>query len=66
MGMIELPPTFAVHCVKGRWLVVAPAEHEFRARTYERMEVRAVDSGKLDISRPAANDNDDRHPHHQA
>jgi hypothetical protein len=65
--MTELPPVFAMCCVRERWLAIAPAEHDFRARTYERMEVRgAVDSGKLDVSQPAANDNNDRHPHHQA
>ena len=61
------PSVYAICCVKDRWFWVAPAEHDFRARTYERMEMRAVDSGKLDNTRPAMNDNDDRsHPHHQA
>jgi hypothetical protein len=37
-----LPDTFAMCCPAGRWQIVAPADHEFRARTYKRQE---IDSG---------------------
>jgi hypothetical protein len=35
--MKPLPPIFAMCCLQGdRWLAVAPAEHEIRARTFDR------------------------------
>lgn len=63
--MKPLLATFAVHGTKDLWFVIAPADHEFRARTFDRMEVRAV-AGILDINRPAASDDDAQpNPHHQ-
>jgi hypothetical protein len=41
-----LPDTFAVHGVGDRWFVIAPAEHEFRVRTFERMEVQALEQAR--------------------
>ena len=54
------PPVYTMCCVKDRWFLVAPSEQTL-ARTFELTELRAVDSGKLDISQPAVNDNNDRH-----
>jgi hypothetical protein len=36
------PPVYTMHCVKDRWFLMAPAEHDFRGRTYERMEMRVL------------------------
>jgi hypothetical protein len=35
-GMRPLPAIYAVTCENDRWLAVAPDQHGFRARTYER------------------------------
>jgi hypothetical protein len=57
--MKPLPDTFALQSTGDRWLVIAPAEHEFRARTYDRWELRAVDSGSL-VTGGVSSDADDK------
>jgi hypothetical protein len=47
--MKPLPSVFAVCCVRDRWLAVAPSEWP-GGRTFERKELRAVDSGALGVS----------------
>ena len=46
--MKPLPSVFAVCCVRDRWLAVAPSERR-GGRTFERKELRAVDSGALGV-----------------
>jgi hypothetical protein len=69
-GMIQLPPAFAVSCTGGRWFAVAPSNWSLAAgQTFERQELRAVDSGSLvtgDVSSTTVRRDDDRYPHHQA
>jgi hypothetical protein len=49
--MKPLPDMFAMCCVGGdRWLVVALSERTF-ARTFDRTELRAVDSGAFTFTR---------------
>jgi hypothetical protein len=48
-GMKPLPSVFAVCCVRDRWLAVAPSEWP-GGRTFERKQLRAVDSGALGVS----------------
>jgi hypothetical protein len=40
--MKPLPDVFALHGTGDLWFVIAPTDHEFRARTFERMEAQAV------------------------
>ena len=48
-AMKPLPAIFAACCPEGRWLVVAPSEWP-GVRTFDRTELRAVDSGGLGAS----------------
>jgi hypothetical protein len=47
VGMIELPPAFAVHCVKDRWFSIEPIHDQPPGRMFDRSELRAVDCGAL-------------------
>ena len=50
-----LPDVFAVHCVRDRWLAVAPAPGDrSQGRTFDRRELRVIDCDALATYRLAS------------
>jgi hypothetical protein len=56
LGMKPLPSVFALCCFEGdRWLAVSPSDWSLAAgRTFERRQLRTVDSGELYVDQVSA------------